>query len=229
MDIKVFDIETRQLDDTDRVMQFLQPFDESEVKTGNLKDPIKIQAKIDEERQKHEAKLFQKTALHAETASVWAIMVAKRKDGEIVKVTKIAETEDKETDLLNWFWSITGNSNSVWLGLNIADFDIPFMAMRSMVLGVPVPKGTFNMWKGRISLGDHFVDLMDLWSLTRWKTEARRSHRHISQFLGLDVKDDIGKDLWKVWNEDRAKAEAYMDTDITNNLIMAEKLGALVW
>jgi hypothetical protein len=68
----VFDIETGG-QPPEVARQFLREFDPADVKLGNLKDPEKVQAKIEEARARHEADFLETTALRGFTAEVLAI------------------------------------------------------------------------------------------------------------------------------------------------------------
>ncbi len=58
----VFDIETGPLPESELVA-LVPPFDPAEVKTGNIKDPEKIAAKIAEAEANHRCDFFDKAAL----------------------------------------------------------------------------------------------------------------------------------------------------------------------
>jgi len=63
------DIETGPLPE-DVILSVLPPFDPEDVKLGNLKDPVKVAAKIDEARENHAAKFIEKAALSPLTGEV---------------------------------------------------------------------------------------------------------------------------------------------------------------
>ena len=60
----VFDVETGPLAESE-LSALLPPFDPAEVKTGNIKDPEKVAAKIAEAEASHRREFFDKAALEA--------------------------------------------------------------------------------------------------------------------------------------------------------------------
>lgn len=183
-----FDIETGPLD-LEQLKQVLPPFDPASlgpppgefdpasVKTGNLKDQAKIDAKIAEAREAHSlaVKRYEESlttgepaywqeqqsraALSAMTGQVLAIGYA----GERVLLDHISETVS-EKQLLIRFWNQfckCRESGRHLVGWNIEGFDIPFLCQRSAILGVAVPEKVFTDagW-----LDFTFIDLMKRWS-----------------------------------------------------------------
>lgn len=67
-----FDIETGPLPENE-LAALMPPFDPSEVKTGNIKDPEKIAAKIAEAEVNHKRDFIEKAALDPLTGRVVAI------------------------------------------------------------------------------------------------------------------------------------------------------------
>jgi hypothetical protein len=183
-----FDIETGPLD-LEQLKQVLPPFDAASlgqhpgefdpasVKTGNLKDQSKIDAKIADAREAHtlavkryeeslatgEPAYWQeqqsRAALSAMTGQVLAIGYA----GERVLLDHISETAS-EKQLLIRFWNQFNRcreSGRRMVGWNIEGFDLPFLCQRSAILGVTVPEKVFTEagWTDFT-----FVDLMKRWS-----------------------------------------------------------------
>jgi hypothetical protein len=183
-----FDIETGPLD-LDTIKQVLPSFDPASlgphpgqfdpasVKTGNMKDQAKIDAKIADAQaahalavEKYERSLSTaepaywdeqqaKAALSALTGQVLAIGYC----GDRVLLDHISETTS-EKQLLMRFWNQfirCREKGRRMVGWNIEGFDVPFLCQRSAILGVTVPDKVFTDagW-----LDFTFIDLMKRWS-----------------------------------------------------------------
>lgn len=146
----VFDIETGPRIDID-LQALVEPFDESEVKLGNLKDPDKIAIKIEEARKAHVANSIGKAALSPRTGCVLAIGLMSSKGTKCLAVDDVedkdpAKVNEEEAALLNEWWS----GCNAWraAGRKIVahhiSFDLPFLIRRSWILGVPVPSWVTN-------------------------------------------------------------------------------------
>ena len=161
----VFDIETGPRIDID-LSSLVEPFDESEVKTGNLKDPEKIAAKIEEARAAHVANAISKAALSPRTGCVLAIGLKSSRGVKCLSVDLVADNDpakinEEESTLLSEWWSAC----SVWkssgrkLIAHHISFDLPFLIRRSWILGVPVPAWVLS---GRYR-PDCFIDTEERW------------------------------------------------------------------
>lgn len=196
----VFDIETKPLplDEIKRILGPFEPslkhpgeFDESAIKTGNLKDPLKISAKIEAAREEHASKVasFDRDLANAET-NYWekylkdeaalkpatATVCAIGYEGEGKLITH-DDTQFSEAELIREFWDVfrvfhrrAPQGNIV--GFNCNGFDVPFLAKRSWILGIDVPFGVFTPSR---YVGPVFIDLLD-----RWRCGDRR------EYIGLD-------------------------------------------
>lgn len=188
MNYVVFDIETGPLDlpllkeilpgwDAS-TMPHPGDFDLRSVKTGNLKDQAKIDAKIAEARDAHIERLnnykfdvlraeknywseaSSKAALSAATGRVVAIGC---KTESKLSITAI-DDNTTERQMLHYFWQLyeqLRKSDRNLVGFNSNEFDVPFLAQRSVVLGVPVPRTLIK--QGRY-LDEMFIDLRKVWS-----------------------------------------------------------------
>lgn len=133
-----FDIETQA--NTHRIASMPVP----EVKTGNLKDPVKIAEK---EREAVENQVS-RAALDANFARVVCISCAIRERGQkeprswttfrkpALPDTPETEVDNNERDLLAWFWDKAVGYDH-FITFNGATFDVPFLVRRSLILGVP--------------------------------------------------------------------------------------------
>lgn len=246
----VFDIETGPRSDTYLATVFTPPdppehpgkFDQGTVALGNLVDPDKIQARIDLARGKHQAKIdnhpnectrlaieaweeFRGTAaLDAGTGEVLAIGYFNPK----VPPPKIHHVGDmSETDMLEQFWikaEKKRESGDPMVGLNIHDFDLPFLIRRSWILGVNVPDWLLyqNRFFDRI-----FVDLRKIWLCGQWGKGARSNFDHLGKAFGTGGKQDgiDGSMFADMFENDREAAINYLENDLKQPAKWALKMG----
>lgn len=219
-----FDIETGPLPETE-LAAMVPAFDPVEVKTGNLKDPDKVAAKIAEAEVNHRREFIERAALDPLTGRVLAIGLLNWDTGEF----RVIAHED-EAAMLREFWEVCrgemGRLNEM-IGFNSRAFDLPFLIRRSFKHRVPVP---FGIRRGRY-WGDEMVDLREVWQLG--DRQARGSLDSIARHLGVGQKNGCephgpanGAAFAAVWQSDREKALAYLKNDLELTLKVAEALGA---
>ena len=133
-----YDIETGPLPEVE-LAALVPPFDPAEVKTGNLKDPDKIAAKLAEAEVNHQRDFFGKAALDPLTGRVVAVGLLYPDSGEFAVIG-----HDDEAATLREFWQATkgemGRINQM-AGFNSNAFDLPFLIRRSWRHRVAVPCG----------------------------------------------------------------------------------------
>src|SRR6185503_14813798 len=95
-----FDIETGPLPESE-LAALLPPFDPAEVKTGNIKDPEKIAAKIAEAEANHKRDFMEKAALDPMSGRVVAIGLLYQDSGEFAVIA-----HDDEKQILYDFWHL---------------------------------------------------------------------------------------------------------------------------
>ena len=96
----LFDIETGPLPESE-LAGLLPPFDPAEVKTGNIKDPEKIAAKIAEAESNHKRDFIEKAALDPLSGRVIAIGLLNHNTRQFV-----VSGHDDEARTLAEFWSV---------------------------------------------------------------------------------------------------------------------------
>lgn len=210
-----FDIETGPLPEGE-LAALLPPFDPAEVKTGNLKDPEKIAAKLAEAEASHRRDFVEKAALDPISGRVVAIGLWPQGTDEFA----ILGDED-EAVLLRRFWdTCQGEMGRVHqlVGFNIHTFDLPFLIRRSWKHRVPVP---FGYRRGRY-WSEQVVDLRELWQLG--DRQAHGSLDAIARHLGVGAKNGDGKDFANLWQSDRAKAVEYLRNDLALTRRVAEAM-----
>jgi hypothetical protein len=216
MNTIVFDVETAPLPETE-LAALLPPFDPAEVRTGNLKDPEKIAAKIAEAQANHFRDFLDKAALDPLTGRV--LVIGLLDQGGV----RILDNEN-EAAVLREFWTVCrgeqGRINQL-VGFNTHLFDLPFLIRRSWKHRVPVP---FGVRRGRY-WGDEMVDLREAWQLG--DRQARGSLDSIAKHLGIGGKTGNGADFATLWQTDRAKAGEYLRNDLELTAKLADVLGCL--
>jgi len=220
----VFDVETGPLAESE-LSALLPPFEPAEVKTGNIKDPEKVAAKIAEAEVNHRRDFFDRAALDPLTGRVIAIGVMAMAEGGKRKAEVYIIGHEDEARTLSEFWDVTrgemGRLNPM-IGFNIFGFDLPFLFRRSWKHRVPVP---FGLRRGRY-WNDQLLDLRDAWQLG--DRQARGSLDSIAKHLGVGAKNGDGKAFAQLWQSDRKQAEAYLRNDIELTAKVAEALGVCV-
>ena len=231
MNTILFDIETGPLPESE-LAAMLPPFDPAEVKTGNIKDPDKIAAKVAEAEANHRRDFIERAALDPLTGRVVAIGLLKLAPhpGPLPRAEREKSSEfhvighEDEAATLREFWETTrgemGRINQM-IGFNSNSFDLPFLIRRSWKHRVPVP---FGIRRGRY-WSDEMVDLRDAWQLG--DRQARGSLDTIAKHLGVGAKNGSGADFAKLWQSDRAKAVEYLRNDVQLTAKVAEVLGVL--
>jgi len=211
MDLTFFDIETGPLPDpliAHLVPDFSAP--------ANYKNPEAIEGYIAQKKREW----FDNAALSAVTGKVLCIGMV-RSNGSMFDVLD----DDNEAVNIEDFWSCWRDdfrNTKVFVGFNIKGFDLPFLIRRSWYLGLDVPP---DVRPGRYWNDYKVLDLMDVWQLGQ--PQDRISLDNAAKYFGIGEKLGDGKDFWKWWSEDRAKALEYLENDLLLTVKLAEKIGAV--
>lgn len=203
----VFDIETGprpEAEIIDLAPEFKAP--------ANYKDPEKIAAAIDEQKQEW----MGKAALSAVTGRVLA--VGWYQDGE----TTIIGEDDEATTLRETWKRIedAARDRRGVIGFNSNRFDIPFLTRRSWALGVEVPSGLYGA-RGYVNQ-TVFIDLMDEWACGDRQASIKLDT--LAKFLGCGEKNGSGAEFAGLWETDRPKAIEYLRNDILMTVRVAARL-----
>lgn len=255
MSFIVWDIETAPLaDDVLRAMMPALPdadilaplgeFDLSSVKVGNLK-PENAAAKIEAARMEHDklkaeypsrlqaakdqqfAEFKSKAALSATTGRVLVIGYYSPHN-EQVKIDW-GGPDASETKTLATFWTFYDScrkTSTALVGLNIHDFDLPFLVRRSWLNDVAVPATVLRQdryWD------DVFVDLRKRWLCGQQASGQKSNFDFLGSAFGTGGKTDgiNGGDFARLWIEDRAKAIEYLTNDLKQPAAWARQMGVL--
>jgi len=177
---------------------------------GNLKDPVKIAAAIEEKKANWRAD----GALHAERGQV---VVIGWRDGSVH-----GYLDGAEPDILTALWDLLEKEMLV-VGFNLHRFDLPFLIRRSWINGVHIPMGTIFR-NGRID-ENRFVDLLKL-----WQCGDRQ------EYISLDMmarsllgrwKTGSGADFRNLWAADRQAALEYCKADVDLTWDCALRMGVI--
>lgn len=222
----VFDIETGPLDEA-VLKEMCPPFDAAEVKTGNLKDPEKIAAKIAEAEANHWQEFVDRAALSALTGRVLAIGYRSMR---ATVISHVASFDGVEAELIEQFWGRYRKAKADrrhLVGHNIAGFDVPFLVRRSWLLGIEVPDSVLDSsWR---YLDRVFVDTMQRWQAGNYRDQFVSLDR-LGMALGLGGKTEgvDGGDFARLYygtEEERAKALEYLSRDVELTWQVAGRLG----
>ena len=210
----VFDIETGPLPESELN---IPQFDPAEVKTGNIKDPAKIEAKIEEAKTNHERNAIANAALDPTTGRVLAVGIV----GD--KGTFVLDNDD-EAALITEFWGFcvqeNGRLNEI-IGFNSNSFDLPFLVRRSWRHKIKPPP---CLRRGRW-WADQATDLREVWQMG--DRMCKGSLDSIARFFGLPGKTISGADFHKLWATDRKQAIEYLVTDLSLTVKLAERMGVI--
>lgn len=196
-----FDIETGPLPLSELV---IPPFDPSQVKLGNIKNPDLIAEKIRTAEENHASDYIKNAALDALSGRVLAI--GYRIEHQHPVVLHVSN----EKDILVAFWHMLDSfeRKPQMIGFNVKPFDLPFLIKRSWKHRVTVP---YWIRSGRY-WNDLIVDLREVWQLG--DSRAHGSLASICRHLGLGEKAGNGAHFHELFNTDREAAINYCLRDV---------------
>jgi RNase H-like protein len=214
----VFDIETVPLP-TDQLQTMMPVFNPEEIKTGNLVDQEKINAKIEKARADQFNRFMRRAALSALTGRV--AMIGFRDE---TGTNSILDWDEKLiiADWLKFFESEIQHGGH-WIGFNIASFDLPFLIRRAWFHRIPVPYGIV---RGRY-LTSFFTDLLHLWTGSEYSNQFEVSLDDLAQFFGAGIKSANGADFGELLRYKPEAARAYLENDLEITWKVAAAMGAL--
>jgi len=235
----VFDIETMPFPEEQLRTLYQKPtYEEFAVSCDQRwKDETK-QKKFEEAKETGWQKFVERAALRPTTGRVLAIgyySVAKDK----VQVDHLPDNpnqpgvvatcpDNHEARLLANFWrafEAAARQSRSMVGVNIFEFDLPFLARRSWMLNVEVPHEAWDgKWWHRA-----FVDLSRRWLCGQRFGSEPASFDTLAAALRTQGKPEgmNGGDFHRVWSEDREAALAYLANDVRQPAIWAERMGVV--
>ena len=207
-----------------RAKALMPAFEEKDVATGNLKDPEKIREKIAQKRAEHQAGWNENAALRPETGKILAIGILPLKAEPIILHVR----QSDERDIIQTFWEFMVTTEQATLrpfaGWSIFHFDLPYLTIRSRILGLPVPP---HIRQGRYFNATRFCDLQDEWLMGRPRSEVKCSLDYVAKALNCGQKTGDGKDFGALYVADEKAALAYLENDLKIAQNIAGKLGLL--
>lgn len=228
----IYDIETMGLphDELAPYLPERSEFDPDNVKLGAMKDPEKIAAKIEVEREKQvkaEDKAIQtaidKAALSPETGQI--LCIGWHDDG----LTTIMGGDPKaEKLMLELFWrsvvEFRGAGYEFW-GWNSAGFDLPFIVKRSWRQGIAIPGFALKDYVNRRN-PSALKDAMLLF--TGFEYQTYMGLDRAAKYLGFEGKAEekvTGKDFAAFYLDPKTRPEAvaylHADLDQTAKIVSA--------
>jgi uncharacterized protein YprB with RNaseH-like and TPR domain len=245
--VLVYDIETGPLP-AEEIKRLSPPFESklkhpgefspASVKLGMLKDQVKIAAKIQDAKAKHEKAVEDfSSAVEKEQSDYWQDILDKAAlsaiTGQILAVGyRGAKTvinhvaRDTEAEICNRFWIKfleCLKARRPVVGFNSNYFDVPFIYQRSLILSVDVPAQVFDgKW-----LSKTFVDLLDYWRVGNRQISNKLDS--ISRAMGIGGKPDgiSGKDFARLYNDPNTREQAlkYLECDLEMTWNFAKRAG----
>ncbi len=199
----IFDIETGPLP-LDQL--HIPPFDPSQVKLGNIKNPDLIAEKLQKAEENHVSDYIRNAALDALSGQV--LCIGYRVDHQEQNI--LCSDADGEIHLLRQWWALINyyERQPKLVGFNIKQFDLPFLIKRSWKHRIMPP---YWLRQGRY-WSELVVDLRETWQLG--DNRAHGSLGAISRHLGLGDKAGSGADFSLLWNTNRQAAIDYCLQDI---------------
>jgi hypothetical protein len=160
--LTILDIETIAMPEAD-IRAKLPPFRPEKVAIGNLKDPDKIAAKIEEARATYGDSDVKNGALNATTGTL-AIIGFMHMSGRVHQYTALDEGRTEADVIADAFKHIlaTLDMGGIISGYFVKGFDLPFIIQRAWLLGVKVPARVFNGFKPRYPFSESVVCLQEV-------------------------------------------------------------------
>jgi hypothetical protein len=222
----------------------LPPWDDSMVKYGQMKDPVKraekynqvkgaYQAQLDNEKaaiDQHRAQWLSDAALSPVTGQVLAIGL---RAGEIDYI--LGDEGQSEAEILQQFWTVFRKhaTSGKFIGFNSNSFDVPFIAWRSYVHSIEIPSSAWDK-SGRYP-AYCFVDLRDRVPQRGLPADSdgkKRGLSNVCRLLGIGSKPEgvDGGDFARLWagnEESRQQAIAYLENDLELTAKLAQRMGVI--
>lgn len=202
-----FDVESEGLP-ADQLTKLMPEFEAP----GNIKDPAKIAAAIEEKKKTW----LDNTALKAITGKIVAVTVA-FDDEEPTMITGI---ENKMIEVVITNLKDVIGQNATAYAWNGHGFDLPFICQRAAVYGIPAFKDlTVNRY-GRFYWNENLVDPKLVWS-NYSPDHTGTSLKSVALALGVGEKTGSGEDFAELLrtNPDEAREYAVMDIELLRGIV----------
>jgi len=217
MKILALDIET--IPDQNLSPDCIPVFDETEVKIGNIKDPIKAMAKIAEEKSKFETGITKTMSLDPAMAQICTFCgIVYEDDKELekvsVQVTKQYNGDDLEAVTEGWaLISRMYGERTPLVTFNGISFDLQIMFYRAIRQDVAIQPEMFKRLTQKYGNFFHY-DLMQIlagWDRQRW----HNLDFYLKAFKLKDKGDMDGSKVYSAWQAgEYALIQAYCESDV---------------
>lgn len=188
---------------------------------ANYKDPDKIAAYVEEKAQAIVGKTsFDGLAGHA-------VCIGFKMIGARQVQCLSAKTLDEEAEMIDRFFRLLGITYPTrFIGHNVGGFDIPFLTMRALVLGVKLPP--VHVWPRSVKPWD---DKRVFDTMTVLPGRDMVSLDRLCRALGIPGKGDItGADVYPLWLEGAHGAIAdYCGDDVRRVEAVFNRFIAINW
>ena len=182
---------------------------------GNLKDPEKIKAAIEQKRRDW----MEAAALKATTGEILAVTTAEDWAEPVMTVGDEKTLVKGIVDRLNAV--DCGEQVYTWNG---SGFDLPFICQRAAAYGIPAFRYLTNCYHGRWSWAEHFVDAMQVFTMQYNRAEGFGLDA-VAKALGVGAKVGKGADFAQTLDADPAKAREYAINDVNLLRAIVERMG----
>ncbi len=213
-----FDIETAP-GELAKIKAIMGEFDPKRVKTGNLKDPVKIAQKIEDARKSYDQDLLKLSMLDPLLGRISAI--GYKHPDKRVDIPRMGERE-----MLEYFWKTKEKSPGDMTGWNIFGFDLWWIVVRSWHHGIMVPANALSRAGNGYAKPRGFTDLMV--EFVGNNKEYLKIDK-AAKFFGHPGKNGEGAEFFKLWeSEDPAEQQegfGYLRNDVDMSEFVADGMG----
>lgn len=182
---------------------------------GNLKDPVKIEAKV---KEWEGAGQIKKMSLSPFMCQIVSIQAWSSIDGYVD-----AGSYD-ETQMLN-FIDKAVSSHDLIIGHNIMGFDFPVIKARSMITNHETQGGLVKFDKSRRYSSHPIFDTMQ--ELAGWDKDKWKGLDWWCKRLGISAKSNHGSNVYQMWKEGkRDEINDYCRDDVTATKELYDRIKA---
>lgn len=183
---------------------------------GNLKDPEKIKAAIEQKRKGW----TESAALRATTGEVVAVTTA---EDEADPVMLVGDEATLVAGIVDRLAAAIASNEQIYTW-NGSGFDLPFICQRAAVHGVPAFRQLTVCYRGRWSWAEQFVDAMQVFTMQHSRAEGFGLDA-VAKTLGVGQKSGKGEDFAELLKSDPAKAKEYAVNDVKLLRAIVERMG----
>jgi predicted PolB exonuclease-like 3'-5' exonuclease len=235
MKIATIDIETIP---NQRIPELCKPcFDPDEIKTGNIKDPAKIAAKIQEAKESFESDIIKKMSVTPSLAQLCTFVGIQydTTTEEVINKTSIQVTKEYDADDYDavsegWqFIRMAHNSKIPIVSFNGIGFDLPVLWHRAIAQDIPVDQRMYARVTPRYGGYLHY-DLLGL--LAGWTLDKMKGH-NLEFFLnlyGIGTKGGMdGSKVYEAWQlGEYNKIQQYCESDVLQTCKLFQRVESWV-